>query len=569
MHGLRLLLLVAIVVIIRFANQKIADVEYDLSTDTTAVSFVDSVFTADEPLKIEPTSSGDQWNVSAGGETLGSLVRTSPQADDITGFSGPTDCLIGLDVNRRIHAVQILSSRDTVEHVDLVEKSQAFFAAFKGYGAGTNKSWSDIDAVSGATLTSYAIVASVAKLISGQRPELKFDAEPNLKKVQTLFPAARSLKPLPQQSLWEVQGADDQALGSVLATTPAADNLIGYQGPTATLIGFRKNGNGQDMSIGLVVDQTYDNHPYATYLDDDYSFQKKYKGKTLEQLSEMTPEAIGIEGISGATMTSMAIADGIPLATSAVLKRIEPDSIDVSQNTVGATRDWSSYVADFVTMALALIGVSFSFTKLSRNRYVRIGYQIAVVVLLGFYSGHMLSQAAFAGWAANTVPWTLAPGLVTLSVAALAVPMVSKHQPYCQHICPFGALQQWARTPLVRRIVRWTIKIPKSVARLLRCIPIVLLAVVVVTAVSGSGFGLASIEPFDGFDFRIAGWATIGVFVVGILFSFVSPMAYCRFGCPTGALLNYSRFRADSHRLGLRDWVAFGLLALAIVVLLR
>ena len=62
---------------------------------------------------------------------------------------------------------------------------------------------------------------------------------------------------------------------------------------------------------------------------------------------------------------------------------------------------------------------------------------------------------------------------------------------------------------------------------------------------------LAAIEPFDGFEFRVAGWATIVIFVVGLLVSLVSPMAYCRFGCPTGAVLNFLRFRADSHRLGL------------------
>jgi polyferredoxin len=78
---------------------------------------------------------------------------------------------------------------------------------------------------------------------------------------------------------------------------------------------------------------------------------------------------------------------------------------------------------------------------------------------------------------------------------------------------------------------------------------------------------LASIEPFDGFAFRVAGWATIGVFVVGLIFSLVSPMAYCRFGCPTGALLEFLKFRADSQRIGTRDWAALLLLAIAFSML--
>ncbi len=569
-HGLRLLLLVAILVVVRFANQKSYDSGYDLSTDPTAVAFVDSAFTTDKALKIEPAASRDQWNVSASAETIGSVIRTSPQSDDITGFSGPTDCLIGLDDQNKIVSVGILSSRDTVEHVDLIRKSPTFCAAFKGYGSGTSKSWADIDAVSGATLTSYAIVASVAKRISGQQPALKFRADPAIEKVRNLFPEADRLQAQGRPSMWKVKDAKGRVLGEVLSTSPSADDLVGYQGPTATLVGFGVGSEGEESTcMGLAVDQTYDNQPYASYLDDAYGFQKKYKGKTLAQLAEMDPETLGIEGVSGATMTTMCIAEGIPLATTAALRKIEPKLAGTQKLLVGATRDGWSYGADLVTIALAVMGVAFSFTKLSGIKWLRIGYQVAVVVLLGFYSGHMLSQASIAGWAANTIPWAVAPGLVLLSLAALAVPMFSKHQPYCQHICPFGAMQQWARTPAVKRIVPWKVTISKGVANVLRCVPAILLAIVVVTAVSGSRLNLAALEPFDGFGFRVAGWATIAVFVVGLLFSFVSPMAYCRFGCPTGALLNYSRFRANSHRLGLRDLVAAGLLVLAIVFLQR
>ena len=568
-HGFRVLLLVAILVVVRFANQKSHDPEYDLSTDPTAVAFVDLAFTTDKALKIEPTTSGEQWKVTASAKTLGSVIRTSPHSADITGFSGPTDCLIGLDDQNRIVSVGILGSRDTIEHVDLIRKTPTFFAAFKGYGPGTGKSWADIDAVSGATLTSYAIVASVAKRISGQQPALKFRTQPAIEKVRILFPEADRLQAQGRRSMWKVSDAKGRVLGEVLSTSPSADDLVGYQGPTATLIGF-DDGSTHDepLCIGLAVDQTYDNQPYASYLDDAYGFQKKYKGKTLAQLAEMDPETLAIEGVSGATMTTMCIAEGIPLATTAALRKFEPDVVSRQQPWMGATRHWWSYGADFVTMALTLVGVAFSFTKLAGLKWLRIGYQVAVVVLLGFYSGHMLSQSSIAGWAANTIPWSLAPGLVLLSLAALAVPMFSKHQPYCQHICPFGAMQQWARTPVVKRIIGWKVNLPTGVTNALRCVPVILLAIVVVTAVSSSRFNLASLEPFDGFGFRVAGWATIAVFVVGLLFSFVSPMAYCRFGCPTGALLNYNRFRADSHRLGFRDLVAAGLLALAIVVLL-
>jgi len=560
-HGLRVMLLVAILVVVRYANQKRTDLQYDLSSDPVATALVKSTFTDGAEFQIRPSGVEDEWEVVAEGGRAGHLIRTSPQSDNITGFSGPTDCLIALDNDYRIVSVGILSSRDTVEHVDLIMDTPEFFSAFSQKSA-ADPSWADIDAVSGATLTSYAIVASVAKRISGRQPALKFAAEPTIEKVQILFPQAQSLMPAVERSMWTVNDKQGDPLGKVLSTSPVADHLVGYQGPTATLIGLDV---ATGKCVGLAVDQTYDNQPYASYLGKGDGFQKKYKGKLLSELTKMEPQSLGIEGISGATMTSMCIAEAIPMATTAALSKVSTDSTSSKENVV--MRDWWSYVADFITIALTLIGIAFSLTKLSRLRWLRVGYQIAVVVLLGFYSGHMLSQASVAGWAAHTVPWSLAPGLVALSFAALAVPMFSKHQPYCQHICPFGVLQQWARSPSVKRVVPWKMTILRGLAMVLRCVPIALLAIVVVAAVSGSRFSLASIEPFDGFDFRIAGWATSAIFVVGLLFSFVSPMAYCRFGCPTGAMLGYLRFRGDSHRLGLRDLVAVCLLVLAIYFL--
>ncbi len=46
------------------------------------------------------------------------------------------------------------------------------------------------------------------------------------------------------------------------------------------------------------------------------------------------------------------------------------------------------------------------------------------------------------------------------------------------------------------------------------------------------------------------------------------PQAYCRFGCPTGALLNFVRARGATDRFSRRDAVAlvFVLLAIALNV---
>jgi hypothetical protein len=63
--------------------------------------------------------------------------------------------------------------------------------------------------------------------------------------------------------------------------------------------------------------------------------------------------------------------------------------------------------------------------------------------------------------------------------------------------------------------------------------------------------------------FRVAGWATISIAVVGLAASLFIPLAYCRFGCPTGALLGFVRLNAHSDRWSHRDSLAAVLLLVA------
>ena len=64
----------------------------------------------------------------------------------------------------------------------------------------------------------------------------------------------------------------------------------------------------------------------------------------------------------------------------------------------------------------------------------------------------------------------------------------------------------------------------------------------------------------------VAGWASIVIAIAGLLWSLLTPLAYCRYGCPTGALFKLLRFTGDGDRFGARDWLAA--LCVAFVLLL-
>ena len=103
--------------------------------------------------------------------------------------------------------------------------------------------------------------------------------------------------------------------------------------------------------------------------------------------------------------------------------------------------------------------------------------------------------------------------------------------------------------------------------RWLGLLPYALLGLVLASVVLGLGIDLNAIEPFDAYLFRIAGWSSLVLAGVGTVAALFTPLAYCKFGCPTGALFKLLRHAGSTDRFGLRDSLAalaLGLGALAL-----
>ncbi|MCA9035910.1 MAG: FMN-binding protein, partial [Planctomycetaceae bacterium] len=164
------------------------------------------------------------------GELSGYAVRTSPAADHIIGFSGPTDVLVTADTKGRIRKVKILSSLDTRDHVQEILDNQYFLPAFGSHSLQDMRRAPQVEAVSGATLTSLAILESLqfalnedpssenspdGKLTHRSEVSLKFPEPPQLKDVQIIFPEANSVSASNQSGpgKWIVTNASGIMLG--------------------------------------------------------------------------------------------------------------------------------------------------------------------------------------------------------------------------------------------------------------------------------------------------------------------------------------------------------------------
>jgi len=550
-HVLRVCLFVAVLLLIHLQYKQLQAKQVPSNLEDIEIGFLQTFFPNAHEYSDTRSPSGGLPIQNESSDTIGYILQTSPESSHIVGFSGPTNVLLMFTPDGELKNLQILASADTPAHIEQVIEADHFFDAFIGYTEAELSKLPIVDGVSGATLTSIAIQESIMNRLGGVTESLKFPDPIQLEDAIRLFPNADHIwQDSSFPSGWYVYDKNQEQIGSVLRTSPSADSIIGYQGPTDTLIGF----DIHQQVLGIRLGKTYDNEEYVEYiLKDDY-FQNLFNEYSLQSLGLLDLEQAEVEGTSGATMTSMAIARGMIIAAH-----------NAHQHQLDATKKkhkWKSWsTRDIGTTIIILVAIIIGLTRLRGQKYLRIIFPLVLIVYVGFINGDMLSQAMIAGWARHGIPWNVSPGLILLSIAACILPITTRNNIYCHHLCPHGAAQQ-----LLRKISnkRWSIS-PK-LSTWLKKFPGVLLILCVLISMTSFSFSLVDLEPFDAWVFRIAGWATMTIAIVGLVASFFIPMAYCKYGCPTGALLNFLRLNANGDRWSKSDWYATALLIISLCI---
>jgi len=501
---------------------------------------------------LEPVSDDPSFlqALDANDTELGLVSQTSPAGDSAIGFSGSTNLLVIWDLEDRVSSVSIRSSGDTIDHVDAILEDPAFFGQFKGKSMDELAQGEEISAVSGATLTSLAIADALSLRFGGTTKASRFPEQIQIEEVTTHFPACAKLRPSSTHtSLFDALDENGSILGQVGRTSPHADSIVGYQGPIDVLLVLENNGTLKAMQMR----SSFENEPYADYPKDDYYFASLFQGRSIAQLADMNLTTERVQGVSGATMTSMAMAEGI--VETAQEWELERTRTEREKPRIA----WG--IGETGSFAVILLAGFVAFTKRGKTKFFRRSLQVLLVCYLGLVNGDILSQALFAGWAQNGVPWERAPILVLLTLAALLVPMATGKSFYCHQLCPHGAAQQW-----MRKLRKSPLHLPAKLGKALEWIPFILLLVVLFVALSSSAFPLVNLEAFDAYVWEVAGVATITIALVGLVASAFVPMAYCRYGCPTGALLKLFEFKQGGDGWSKRDYFSFTLLGVALLL---
>ena len=484
------------------------------------------------------------------GNRLGRLVTTAPDADSILGYAGPSNVLVALDNHEKIVGTRILSSEDTPEHVDKLRGNPAFEKSFKDWRPTTQPA-PKLEAYAGSTLTAYAIAESIQKRLSGNYVSLRFPTPLSLKEIQGAgFPDATGFEPNVPRLGWNlVRGANRAHLGYVVRSSPSADEVIGYAGPSETLIAVETDGLRLRQ---VMLRTTYDTADYVSRIKDQEpdpqgrTFFKDLTKWNTREWAEFDFRKGELDTVAGATLTSYAIAKGLQT-------RFADDAHGGRREKQDAQQKLQS-VALWCFLAGALL---MTFTPLHGRPVVRTVWQVLLVGGLGLWLGQLLSLSLFAGWARHGIPWAQAPALLVLGGVALLVPWASRRQLYCHHACPHGAAQE-----LLGGLKRLHVALPVRWHAWLGKMPAIALAGAFLAALALPRWSLGQVEPFDAWVLGVGVAIPLTLAIVGLVASVFVPQAYCKYGCPTGALFKFVRSANQAETWGRRDTWAAVVLAL-------
>ncbi len=312
----------------------------------------------------------------------------------------------------------------------------------------------------------------------------------------------------------QLQLVSGDAQGQQIINTEALEEKIfGYGGRTPLTITL-SGGRIESVAIGK-------NSETPEFLDAVIAggLFERWNGLTLDEAAHRK-----VDVVSGATLTSESVIRNVEVAAAqaAGVERGGGFGVDIT---------WRIAIA----LLVIAFGVVVSLRKI-HNRWVKIALFTLNVGVLGFWCGSFLSLSLFISWAANGV--NLATSLIpfALFVVAIVLPLVGRKGSYCAFHCPMGAAQE-----LVSLSNKNKVRIPSAVAKVLNNLRNVILAVMMILMWTGVAFSVVDYEVFSAFMFESASTAVMVMALVFLLLSLFVHRPYCRFVCPTGALLTLTQ----------------------------
>ncbi|NLV57868.1 MAG: FMN-binding protein [Clostridiales bacterium] len=240
----------------------------------------------------------------AGGQKVGHAATVT-----VSGFAGPVEVTLGLDLNNTISAISVGgSSFAETAGLGALAKESAFTDQFKGKTVPITLNV-DVDAISGATITSRAVVDGVNTVAQALGVEMSAAVpEPSQEASESAPPSSAS----DDSRLAAYPGAEtfvngsftyDVQVGGKTVGKVAMVTVQGFESPIEVTVGVDNSNTLTGISVG---GSGFAETPGLGAKAKEPAFTDQFAGKSLPVvLGE------GIDAISSATVTSTAVVKGV------------------------------------------------------------------------------------------------------------------------------------------------------------------------------------------------------------------------------------------------------------------
>ena len=317
----------------------------------------------------------------------------------------------------------------------------------------------------------------------------------------------------------------------VVNTKPLAKDVQGYGGPVPLKIHIK------DGRVAAV--EAEPNAESPDFFNRAKELLNHWQNKSVDEAL-----AEEVDAVSGATFSSRAIIANMQRGLAYAKQHGqwgEDGSVgaaDTSASHIVGSEDGSvgaleTSAPPIVALIVVLLGAVVPLFYNNRRLHL---VQLAVnVVVLGLWTGTFVSYTLFlrifAGGVSLSAIGALAAPLLML-IVALIYPLAGRSGHYCANICPFGSAQE-----LAGKLSRRKLRITPRVLKLLSVLRNLLWGVLMVLLLTGTCTAWIDYELFTAFLYSSASvWVTVLAALFLVLSVWV-PRPYCRFVCPTGALV--------------------------------
>ena len=314
----------------------------------------------------------------------------------------------------------------------------------------------------------------------------------------------------------------------VVNTKPLAKDVQGYGGPVPLKIHIK------DGRVAAV--EAEPNAESPDFFNRAKELLNHWQGKSVDEA--MREE---VDAVSGATFSSRAIIANMQRGLAYAKQRgqwgeggsvgaLGTSASPIEGGSAGALETSAPPIVALIVVLLGAIVPLFY-----NNRRLHL-VQLAVnVVVLGLWTGTFVSYTLFlrifAGGVSLSAIGVLAAPLLML-IVALIYPLAGRSGHYCANICPFGSAQE-----LAGKLSRRKLRITPRVLKLLSVLRNLLWGVLMALLLTGTCTAWIDYELFTAFLYSSASvWVTVLAALFLVLSVWV-PRPYCRFVCPTGALI--------------------------------